>query len=139
MMERFTDSQTWYIIFDKGYGPKGWWDLFLHPKFRHVHIVREINGQAVMVNQFLHALAVREYPNSIEDFITQELNQKPTALLQYTVHYGAHYLPSHIEPLTCVTVAKRILGIRKRILTPKALYHELIKAGAHVILPYCVV
>jgi hypothetical protein len=137
-MERFTDNQTWYVVFDRNYGGLKWWHCFMNPKFRHVHLLKENRGHCLMVNSFAHVMAVREYPNSIVDIIQQELAQNPTAILQYTVHYGSHYKQSYIEPLTCVSVVKRILGIRSRLLTPKALYHELIRAGATVIKPYCV-
>ena len=91
-----------------------------------------------MVNSFAHVMAIREYPNTLDDILQQELLQNPTAILQMVVHYGSHYRPGFIEPLTCVSVAKRILGIRRRLLTPKQLYHELIRAGALVIKPYSV-
>jgi hypothetical protein len=134
LMERYTDNQTWYIIFDKSYTKRRWW---LHKDFQHVHLVRDNRDFALMVNSFAHVMAVREYPNSLEDFIAQELSFNPTAILQLTVHYGSHYRPAPIELLTCVSVAKRLLGIRHGK-TPKQLYHELIKAGALVIKGYTI-
>lgn len=83
-------------------------------------------------------MAIREYPNTLEDIIAQELAQNPTAILMMTVHYGSHYKLMPLELLTCVSVAKRVLGIRSRLITPKGLYHELIKAGAVIIKPYCI-
>ncbi len=136
-MERYTDSQTWVIVFDRCYG-RHWWKFLLHPAFQHVHLVKDNRDYALMVNSFQHVMAIKEYPNTLESFLTQEIEQNPTAILQYTVHYGAYYKPNYLEPLTCVSVAKRLLGIRSRLLTPKALYHELIKAGALVIKPYTV-
>ena len=137
LVERFTDSQTFYIIFDKSY-TKHWSRFFINPKFQHVHLVRDSNGQALMINSFAHVMCIREYPCSIESFIEQEAAQKPTAILQLTVHYASHYKPAPIEILTCVSICKRLLGIRTRCITPKGLYHELIKAGATVLNPYCV-
>lgn len=135
-MERYTDSQTWLIVFDKTYGLKRrWW---LHRDFQHVHLIRDNRDFCLMVNSFAHVMAVKEYPNSLVDIVQQEIAQNPTAILQYTVHYGSHYKPAPIELLTCVSVAKRILGIRNRLVTPKQLYHELLKAGAEVIKPYCI-
>lgn len=136
-MERYTESQTWVIVFDRCYG-NHWWKFLLHPAFQHVHLVKDNRDYALMVNSFQHVMAIKEYPNTLESFLTQEIQQNPTAILQYTVHYGAHYKPGYIEPLTCVSVAKRLLGIRSRLLTPKALYHELIKAGAIIIKPYTI-
>lgn len=136
-MERYTDSQTWFAIFDKCHG-KYWWKYLLHPQFQHVHLVRDNRDYALMVNGFAHAMAVREYPNTLEDFLKQEIEQNPTAILQLTVHYHSHYRPFPIEIHSCVSIAKRLLCIRKRIYTPKALYHEMIKAGAVIIKPYVV-
>lgn len=138
-MERYADSQTWYAVFDRSYGGFKWWHCFLHPKFRHVHLFRENRGNTLVVNSFHHVMAVREYPNSLMDYMQQELAQNPTAILQLTVHYGSHYKSSPIEPITCVSVAKRLLGIRSRwVMTPKQLYHEMIKAGAVVLKAYCI-
>ena len=137
-MERLTDSQTWIVVFDKAFGGIKWWHFFLHPRFRHVFLVKDNRGYCLMVNSMSQALCIKEYPNSLCDFIQQELAQNPTAILQYTVHYHSHYRPSPIEPITCVSVAKRILGIRTRLFTPKRLYHELIRAGAVVIKPYSI-
>lgn len=139
-MERYKDSQTWYVAFDRSYGGFKWWHSFLHPKFRHVHLFRDNRDCCLVVNSFHHVMAVREYPNTLMDYMQQEIAQNPTAILQLTVHYGSHYKPNHLEPLTCVSVAKRLLGIRNRfVFTPKQLYHELLKAGAEVIKPYCVI
>ena len=137
-MERYTDSQTWYAIFDRSHGGRTWWKLFLHPAFQHVHLVRDNRDYSLAVNSFRHVMAVREYPNTIEDFLQQELAQNPTAILQMTVHYGSYYKECPIDILSCVSVAKRLLGIHSRLLTPKQLYHEMIRAGATVIKPYCV-
>jgi len=137
MLERYTESQTWYIVFDRCYG-KAWWKWFLHPKFQHVHVARENRGNTLVVSSMAHVIAVREYANSIEDYMAQELAQNPTAVLMMTVHYGSFYKHAPIEPLTCVSVVKRLLGIDTRCLTPKKLYHECIKAGATVIKPYCI-
>lgn len=137
-MERFTDSQTWLIIFDQCHGTRRWWHWFLHPKFMHVHLVRDCFDGCITIAPLIHVFAVKEYENSLLDMIQQESARNPTAILQFTTHYGSHYKPAFIEPLTCVSVAKRILGIRSRLFTPKQLYHELIRAGALVIKPYSV-
>jgi hypothetical protein len=90
-----------------------------------------------MVSSMAHVIAIREYPNSVFDIVQQEVAQDCTAVLQYTVHYGAHYKHAPLDILQCVSVTKRILGITTRCITPKSLYHELIRAGAIVIKPYC--
>ena len=136
-MERFVESQTWVVVFDRSHS-KHWSRFLLHPKFQHVHLLRDNRDFCLMVNSFAHVMCVREYPNTLEDILQQEAAQAPTAILQMTVHYGSHYRAAPIEILTCVSVAKRLLGIRTRCITPKGLYKEMIKAGATVIIPYCV-
>lgn len=111
----------------------------MHPKFRHVHLLRDNRDHCLLVNCFQHTMAVREYPNTLEDIVAQELAQEPTAIVQLTVHYGAFYKPLPLELLTCVSIAKRLLCISTRVFTPKQLYHELVKAGATVIKPYTVI
>ena len=137
--ERYTDSQAWYVIFDRTRRGNKWWEWFLHRDFQHVHAVRELGDSTLMVNSFLHCMAIRQYPCSIFNFIQQELAQDPTAVLMYTVHYGAHYKPMPFDMISCVSVIKRLLCVRSRLITPKQLYHELVRAGATVIKPYCVV
>ena len=133
-MERYTDSQTWYCVFDKAYGLKKWWQRFLHKDFQHVHLIRDNRDYCLMVNSMQHVMAVREYPNTLEDILAQEIEQSPSAILMMTVHYGSHYKHMPLEPLTCVTVAKRLLGINARaVQTPRSLYCEMLKAGATVI------
>lgn len=134
-MERYTDSQTYYIVFDKALGLKRrWW---LHREFQHVHLLRDNRDFCLMINSMAHVMAVKEYPNTLEDILQQEILQNPTAILQRIIHYGACYKPSNIEILTCVSVAKRVLGIRNRwVLTPRQLYKELLRSGALTIKPY---
>jgi hypothetical protein len=134
-MERFCDSQTWIVIFDKTYGCREWWHWFMKPEFRHVHAVRDCEGRALMVNSFSHVLGVKLYDMTLESYVEQELALTPTAILSYTVHYGAHYKNAPIEFLHCVSVVKRLLGLRGWFITPEGLYKEMLRAGALVIKP----
>lgn len=135
-MERYTDSQTWYIVFDRSHD-RSWWSYLLHPKFAHVYAVRQCGDKSLMVNSFHHVMAIREYDCPITDFMKEAM--AATAILQYTVHYGSHYKSAPWEPITCVSVVKRLLGIRSRLVTPKALYHELLRAGAQPVKPWVIV
>lgn len=138
-MERFTDNQTWIVVFDKCHGDGRWWHKLLHPKFQHVHLMRDIQEGSLIISPLIHIIAIKELTNSLLDLTNQESARDVTAILQFTVHYGAQYKPAFIEPLTCVSIAKRVLGIRSRLFTPKQLYHELIRAGALVIKPYSII
>lgn len=138
-MERYLDSQTWIVVFDRSYASLKWWHRLLHPQFQHCHLLRDNRDYCLLVNCFQHSFAIREYPNTLEDIVSQELEQNPTAILQMTVHYGSYYKQLPFELLTCVSVAKRLLGISTRVFTPKGLYHEMIRAGAIIIKPYTII
>jgi hypothetical protein len=127
-MERFTDSQTWYVCFQPS-GARRWWNLFLNTPFQHVMLLTEVEGGVLCINSLAHAFAVKIYPNKIEELISG-------IVLSRTVHYSMIYEKMPLMPLTCVAIACRILGIRKRIMTPKGLYDELIKSGCNVIIPH---
>lgn len=127
-MERFTDSQTWYVCFTPSTTRK-WYNFLMRPEFKHVMLMREIDDGVLVVNPLQHCLASKIYPTKLVDCISG-------IVLSRTVHYGMIYNPMPIMPMTCVTVACRLLGIRKRIFTPHGLYKELIKSGANVVIPY---
>lgn len=127
-MERFTDSRTWYVCFTPSH-TKRWWNLFLNTQFQHVMLLTEVEGGVLCVNPLVHCMAIKIYPGEVKNYISG-------IVLSRTVHYGMLYDKMPLMPMTCTTVASRVLGIKKRILTPKKLYDELIKAGANVIIPH---
>lgn len=127
-MERFTSSQTWYVCFMPS-TTRTWYNFFLHPQFRHILLLRETDGGVLVANSMAHCFAIDTYPGEIKDYITG-------IVLSRTVHYGMIYEPMPILPTSCVTFACRLLGIRKRIFTPRGLYKELIKCGANIIIPH---
>lgn len=138
-MERLTEPQTWFIVFDRSYGGQGWWKPLLHREFQHVLLYRDMGDHVIQYNPLSHATAILVHPFSIDDVLASEIERGVTAILSYTVYYGAIYKRVPIEIHTCVSAAKRLLGIRSRLMTPKALYHELIKAGAHIIKPFAII
>ena len=137
-MERLTDPQTWYVVLDRSHEGRGWWKPFLHKQFQHVILYCDMGGFIIQYNPLSHATAIMKHEISMEALLLHEVQRGVTAILSYTVYYGAIYKRAYIEPYTCVSAAKRLLGIRSRLFTPKALYHELIRAGALVIKPYCI-
>lgn len=140
-MERPTETQTWFVVFDRSHGRNAWWKPFTHKKFQHVYLFREFREFRELTMQFnplSHLTAIMVHDVGVMDVINGEIERGVTAILSYTVYSGAVYKTAHLEPHTCVSAVKRVLGLRSRLITPKALYHELIKAGAHVVKPYCV-
>lgn len=119
---RFSGSQTWIVAFSAD-APK-WWQRFLRDGFKHVRLFKQEGGIYYMFDPLYHAFVFTDY---------SELPSNHTYLVK-VVHYSEHYKPMPIEPLTCVSFAKRVLCIRDRwIITPYQLYKELLKAGAFVI------
>jgi hypothetical protein len=131
-MERFTDSQTWFAVFD-GSTERRWWNLFLHERWRHVLLWRQLDDGVLCINPLSHVLAVRHYTGAVEHYIGQEIEQKCSAVLSLTVHYSMVYERQLLDWVSCVSIAKRILGIRKRVITPKGLHKAMLKAGAQEI------
>lgn len=76
-------------------------------------------------------MAIQYFPVDIDHCLATE--GLATAILSRTVHYSMLYEDVPKQVLSCVSLASRILGIKKRVWTPKGLYNELLKSGAYVI------
>ena len=131
-MQRFTDSQTWYVVFDRS-TIKRWWNIFLNEEWRHITLWRDMGDGSLRVDPLAHALAIQHFDMPIDEVIADELRQGCTAILCMTVHYGMLYRKQTPDPFTCVSVAKRLLGINKILFTPHGLYNEMLRAGATAI------
>lgn len=122
MHAKFSESQTWIIAFSAD-APK-WWQRLLKDGFKHVRLFKQEGSTYYMLDSLLHAFVFIGY---------SELPDNHKYLVK-VVHYGEHYKPMPLEPLTCVSFVKRVLCIRSRwIITPYQLYKELIRAGAFMI------
>lgn len=132
-MERFKESQIWYVAFLPRRLKFNWWHIFSHKHFGHVSLYRAAGNGVLNVDCLQHIAAARHFEMDIESAVEQLL-PGATAVMQVTVHYEAHYRSMAVEPLTCVTFAKRFLCIRNAwVQSPRALYRELLKAGAVVV------
>lgn len=137
MYERFNDSLTWYVCFDTNVGRPFLSQRLLHPKFRHVYLWRQAGEGSIMVNPLAQATCIRHCDQPIEKAIENELIHGVSAILQYTVHYAAHYKPRLPMPHYCVTVASRILCV-DGAMTPLGLYKRLVTAGCGIIKPFTI-
>lgn len=131
-MERYTASQTWYVVFDRTTQRK-WWSLFLDRDYGHVSLWLGCDDGCVWVNPLSHCVAIKRFESPVEEMLRQEAEQKPTAILARTVNYGMLWKPRLAEPLTCVSVAKRVLGVGGFVFTPKQLHRKLLTIGAEKI------
>lgn len=122
----YNESQTWYVCFASS-TVSPWYAKLLHPMYRHVYLLSEVEGGVLYVDCMRHALAVSVRPGKIEEYLGNG------AVLCRIVHYGMLYKPAPIRMLSCVSIALMLLGINKRIFTPRGLYKELKRAGALVI------
>lgn len=136
-MQRFEESQTWLVVFDRSYGAPEWWKFLLHRDFKHVRMYQVLDDGYIAADSLRHVMCVRSISKNDTDVIATEA--RSTAILCATVHYSGIYKKAPIEIMTCITVAKRILGIHGRwIWTPRGLYRELLKSGAKVVKPWTI-
>jgi hypothetical protein len=131
-------TRTWYLVYHHR-EPYRWWTNFLEPGFRHVELTRPLYyGPGVNDVGWLNVLPTFE-------MLDIELSGNPTppwvrcpdstvqkvtgARLLTTLH-----TPIDLGPVTCVSIAKAMLGIRAFwVKTPYQLYKFLKKRGGVVI------
>lgn len=117
------------------------------PPFQHVFLLRPFERVEVGQSRWLYTewsfmgcLAVTLDESHVHPLHTRLCNEG--AMLHY---YGSSRLPpprmgNGLWPLTCVTYVRQMLGLpfRYRVWTPAALWHELVNAGAKVVVaPLC--
>lgn len=136
MYEYFDEVQSWLIVFDKGQSEqKRWWHL-LPLRMGHVFLLREAGSGVLMLNPVEWGLAVRYESISLID-AAQHYGANAQAILSYTCDYRRNVLPVRRGVITCVSIVKAVLGLRKcRAVTPFGLYRQLLKRGAFVVKPF---
>nr|WP_246152307.1 hypothetical protein [Roseospira navarrensis] len=111
-------------------GREIWWLRLLRPGFRHVMVAVRRPGHWIVVNPLSHRVTLDVVPEDAGDRLAAWFRAQG-----HTVVETATRCPPRREapwaPLTCVEVAKRLLGLHARwVLTPHGLYRALTHGGS---------
>ncbi|AUN31963.1 hypothetical protein [Niveispirillum cyanobacteriorum] len=107
------------------------WLRILKRGFRHVFIAQRVVGGWVTIDPLSTRMEVEFHPMDPETNLASWFTLCGHRVVSAQVR-GASEVPIGLPlaPLTCVSVAKRVLGIRvARILTPWQLYRHLTERG----------
>jgi hypothetical protein len=104
------------------------WLRWLRPGFRHCFVVLRLDDEWLACDPLLHRLELQRLRLPADfDLATFYVERGHRVLMGWTDAPTPPILPS-LEPLTCVSVAKRALGLRaSRVLTPWQLYRWLLR------------
>ena len=130
VLEPFTKTQTWYVVFDKprseGFRP---WRLLTGKKFAHCWMLTAA-GEGVIRYEPLH-WGVACYYDAVDlnNILVQLAEGDTTALLSVTVDYRLCHEYQMRGLYSCVSQLKALLGMRKCCftITPFQLYKRLCK------------
>ena len=117
-------------------GPKHqfWWAPWTSPGFRHVSLLTFTHGAWILLDPRLSQMELRIFSSDEMNTYVACINVAGGSFLRMPVSVVRCHQP--LSPMYCVTVAKRLLGIQSLAITPKQLYHGLIKRGALKIFKY---
>lgn len=133
--------REYYVIFCGGHEPEPrWFHRFLHKKFRHVYLATPIQGgdKTLLIEPLQWGVRVDEIAAPVDQYIQAAAEGRGNAILHYVAGNANidRYIPRGL--FTCVTAAKSLLAVEgaRGVITPLALYKELLIRGATVIKPF---
>lgn len=135
----FDEVQQWYVVFQDRRKPRSriihW---LLHDAFVHCLLVREVNGQTMVIDPLQWGIGVKVYEQPLDEFLIENAPQA-SAILSFVADYRRleGYVPRGVY--TCVTAIKAILGLRRCLFvqTPFSLYRYLLRYQHTVVVkPY---
>lgn len=120
-------KEYWYIGFTAG-PRKRWFDIFSHKEFRHVLALHfdPVCGVWIYFDVAVNGTFIRVFPagaGEISCVIAQTARWLKVEVAQAVYPVG-------LWRFYCVPAVKSLLGVRSCALRPKALYRDLVKAGA---------
>lgn len=122
-------TEPWYLIFpsrDALTGGPAWWQRLLHPGYPHVWACRAAGDNATLVvNHTGLTLQLAVMPMPLLPFVKQKADEQRARVI---CALAAPVDPTEAlrGPMTCVEVAKALLGIRAPwIITPYQLARHL--------------
>lgn len=111
------------VVFTDGW--EIWWLRLLRPGFRHVMVALYRPGHWVVVNPLAHRMTLDIVPEAAGTDLAAWFRAQGHTVVETTTRRPPRQ-QAPWAPLTCVEVAKRLLGLRARwVLTPYALYRAL--------------
>jgi len=127
--------QKFYVIFSECETPR-WYSWFLDSKYRHAWAAKAVylsDGTELLIafeNLFGYISLDLTYvrPGDIS-----ELCPGTTCIVEYQAYVDVNKR-SFPQPITCITVLKKLLGIHKLLIqTPKQLKEYLLRQGGTII------
>lgn len=132
--------RTYYVVFDKKrHAFRRWWQLFTGKTFFHCFLITPINDNScVKIEPLLGGIDVTVMPIPVEQYVAAFAEGDVTAIVSYTVN--TVNLDGHSQRglISCVSLAKALLWLKKSrlTLTPFQLYKLLLKKGGVPIKAY---
>lgn len=113
------------VVFHELPARRSWlWNL-LEPGFRHVQVWTISNNIWVQIDGCMEFLHTRTWPRPPWELIEAKFNATYVPVKKL-IERGVIREPFHFGPVTCVELAKAVLGIRKPFIrTPYQLYKFL--------------
>lgn len=119
--------ERWYIGFTSR-PRQHWFDLFTHRDYRHVVALRfdPVCGVWIYYDVAVNGTVLQVYPQGSK-IISAVIAEVPRWL---AIDGQAGNYRFGLWRLYCVPAVKSLIGLRSCALRPKALYRDLVKAGA---------
>lgn len=121
-------ERTYYVCFRKA-DKWSWWHIFTGKKYAHcASFTPLVAGNWLFIDPTSGGIFIIEYLSY--QHIINDLTRQFQVMLEIKTNYDKLYTPRAKGILTCVSVIKNMLGIKKWwIVTPKQLMKELYKNG----------
>lgn len=131
----------YYICFMMNSADSGlrlrWWDHFLHPRFRHIMILFEVEERIVVLEFNIWGIMFDYHLNDKQE-VLQGYKNASSAMLAFRFNHTTEVDKNKLIYrflFNCVSMTKALFAIRNwRILTPYQLYKHLIKHPSTTIL-----
>ena len=121
-------ARDYYVAFRKS-DKFSWWNLFIGKELGHcLAFTPLVSGSWIMIDTTLGGIFIVEYLT--KEHIFNDITSKFDYIVEIRTDYGKLFSPRYKGLITCVSVIKNLLGIKKWwIISPKQLLRELEKNG----------
>lgn len=132
-------STVWYIGFTSYKGRRRWLQKCLPAGFGHVFALTQLGTGVLCIEPAENGIGfgLMQHPLGAEHFLSADLvahtwQHKSPAPIHFLKVRNQNALQGFFSqtPTSCVGAIKAILGLKSCAITPKGLYHSLMKCGA---------